>query len=167
MHEHPKGSSSWKEPEIKELEKDPRVYKVSGPMCHRRMMSEDDQVDTGYVRKETTWLTSSQEIANILQTSCGGTHRHVQLVGGRAAACARYPPKLVREILKALKKQLEKQCDEFATNSVVAGPTTEDTFSWKSNTWLGSSDPEEYWDDVNGGALFAAEVRNARAEELK
>ena len=98
LHEHPKSASSWKDPGTEELMADARVYKVTGPMCVWKMMAEDDNGEVGYVRKETTWTTSSEEIAEVLDTVCPWTHRHVHLIGGRAAACARYPPKLVREV---------------------------------------------------------------------
>ncbi len=57
LHEHPKGAASWSEPEMVELAADPRVYKVSGPMCVWEMIAEDKK-GKGYVRNGTGWLTS-------------------------------------------------------------------------------------------------------------
>lgn len=94
--EHPKPASSWKEPEMVELMADARVCNTTGPMCVWKMKAEEDDGELGYVRKETMWITSSEEIAEVLVTVCPGTHRRAHLLGGRAAAAARYPPMLVR-----------------------------------------------------------------------
>ena len=48
----------------------------------------------GFVRKETCWMTSSAEIADVLRGDgrWKHEHRHVHLIGGRrAAAAAEYP----------------------------------------------------------------------------
>ena len=85
MHEHPKPSMSWQEPEMKQLEELPAIYKVQSPMCKWKMISEDSQ-GLGYVRKETQWLTNSPEVAKAIQgklkedidTSIGSTDGHEQ-----------------------------------------------------------------------------------------
>ena len=43
LHEHPKPSASWQEPEIERLASLPGVYKVESPMCKWEMVAEDQQ----------------------------------------------------------------------------------------------------------------------------
>ena len=66
----------------------PKVITVTGPMCNWGLMSEDENGAPGYVRKETTWLTSAKELGETLQGICsnfrGGPMRRHGLVGGRA-----------------------------------------------------------------------------------
>lgn len=67
LHEHPKDADSWNMPEIVELANDKRVYKVTGPMCRWEVKAVDKNGIEGYVRKETTFLPSSKELAVILE----------------------------------------------------------------------------------------------------
>jgi len=106
LHEHPRDEDSWNLPEIKELERDRRAYKVTGPMCRWEMKAVDNNSFEGYVRKETSFLTSSKEVADMLSGKCANTlghgvvHRHFHLVGGdRARMAAEYPVKMVAAVL--------------------------------------------------------------------
>ena len=111
------GSASWKLREVQELRESEDVYIVKGPMCRWGMKTEDAQGVSGYVRRETQWMTSIWEIAQVLKGQCanrtgGPWHRHVHLIGKssqgpRAELAAIYPQKLVIAALKAFKKQLE------------------------------------------------------------
>ena len=105
LHEHPKPSMSWQEPEMKQLEELPAIYKVQSPMCKWKMISEDSQ-GLGYVRKETQWLINSPEVAKAIQGKCEGGHRHVHWINGRARAAQEYPPRLVSAILKGIENEL-------------------------------------------------------------
>jgi hypothetical protein len=60
------------------------------------------------VKKLTGWMTNSLCIADALDKRCLGTHRHVQLTGGRAKACQVYPVKLSLQILRGFRKQLQQ-----------------------------------------------------------
>ena len=42
LHEHPKLADSWCLPFVDRLARRPGVYKVSGPMCRRNMIGQDD-----------------------------------------------------------------------------------------------------------------------------
>ena len=107
MHEAPWNATSWKDPEVKELTDRPDTYLVRGPMCRWEMMATDRRglQGTGYVRKETGWLTNSRELAELLEGECSNKagkdpwHRHVHLIGGIAKQAARYPPALVKAVL--------------------------------------------------------------------
>ena len=167
LHEHPKGSASWKMPEMVELINDKRTFLVEGPMCRWGMTARDNQGQEGFVRKNTRWLTSSQEIAEVLRGSCsnekgGEQHRHVQLIGGgRAAAAAQYPVALVTAVLRGLQRQLRE--DARSLHEFHAGPVPEEE---ELLTGELPDDGVGYYDDVHGKKLDEEEVRKARALEL-
>ena len=92
---------------------DPCVIYVSGPMCRWKMASTDMHRES-YVRKEIGFLTSSPKIAAVLEGVCSNFigeapwHRHVVLLGGKAAAARVHPPKMVAAVVRALKEELEE-----------------------------------------------------------
>lgn len=49
-------------------------------------------------------------------------HRHLHLVGGLATQAAKYPPKLVRAVLKALREQLVADGELNAVDLGFGGP---------------------------------------------
>ena len=172
LHEHPKGASSWSEPEMVELMSHPTVFAVQGPMCRWHMKSEDGQ-GVGFVRKETQFITNSAELARVLSGKCSGTHRHVHLINGRARKAQVYPPRMVSAILRALKKELH-QTGEFneltAPDLLGIGPSP-DAESNESAApkeleadWMESA---QYFDSVSGAPLKTERVLEARQEELK
>ncbi len=81
-------------------------------MCVWKLLVKDNGGKLGYARKDTRWMTSSEELANTLQTVCPGAHRHVHLIGGdRPAIAAKYTPQLVKELLNGFICQLKKDGD--------------------------------------------------------
>ena len=103
MHERPKWATSWQDPKMIELQSDARVHTVSGPMCRWEIISEDAK-GLGYVRKETQFVTNSRTLAELLNGTCEGGHRHAHLINGRAKFQV-YPPKLVEGVLKAVRQE--------------------------------------------------------------
>ena len=168
LHEHPTSASSWREPVIEALAADPRVYKVRGPMCAWELLGKGGD----YVRKETTWLTSSSELAATLKRTCANVragvemHRHVHLTGNTAAAAAVYPPKLVTAILKALRRQLRAEGDSYTLAAYDAGPSPDQREWWDDNP-MADETTDRYWDDLNGGWLDPQKAKAARQEELQ
>ena len=85
-------------------------------------------------------------------------HRHIPLMNGRAKNAAIYPPKLVNNILKGIKRQFEK---EGKLNSFEAGPVCQEH----------DLDPEwyesEFYDEISGKMLDPEMVKEARAKELE
>ena len=167
LHENPP-NDSWEMPEMKALADDPRVYVVKGPMCNWSMMLEDDNGIKGYVRKETKWMTSSKELAEILEGICSnftGTqpwHRHVHLVGNnRAQLAAVYPPMLVTAILKAIKRQLA--ADGRDVNSFAAGPSPDQPEPQHTSSDDEDEDDEEYEEELDPEDPM---VKAAEAEEM-
>ena len=90
------------------------VVYVQGPMCRYEMQLPDHLRDESdgvreYIRKETGFITNSVEIAMELDGVCGNDcglefHRHSELIGGIAHFAAKYPPKFVSAVLRALRR---------------------------------------------------------------
>ena len=171
LHEHPRPSSSWEEPEVQKLMAMEGVIVVESPMCKWHMMSEDNQ-GAGFVKKETRWVTNSPEVAKIIEGKCSGSHRHVHLVNGRARHAQVYPPKLVSAILKGIRNELRKAGELNELKEATSGPSPDGI----------SNDPTEelqpifeevnehggpYYDSVTGMPLDPAKVQAARKEEMK
>ena len=69
LREALKGARSWQELDMKWLEAQEGVYRVDGAMSRWEMMQTDSE-GPGYVRKESGWLTNSQELAKLLEGVC-------------------------------------------------------------------------------------------------
>ena len=168
LHEHPKGADSWSLEVIRRVSSKPGVYQVSGPMC-RWGLEAEDSMGSGYVRKETMFLTNSSCLAEILQGVCSNKeghtwHRHVALMNGRAHYARRYPPQFVRGVLQAMRRQLELDGRLSSLASLCSGPVPEEKLV---------EDPDEFeeayqcfYDDVTGCPLDPEQVRQARLEEI-
>lgn len=152
---------------MEELANDPNSYLVQSPMCRFGMKLKNDEGELLHVRKETLWLTNSEEIAKELKGVCENdlkgreVHRHVHLVGANWAKAAQvYPVALVEAVLRGLKRELEKMNVISAVEEQVSGPSPDDMVSWEAEM-------EEYKDDASGATLDPKLVQEARAEELR
>ena len=99
VFEHPLCATSWKVTDLKELMKAEKVNQVVAHQCAYGLVSED-KLGVAPAMKPIRFLTNSSAIAERLQRRCTRDHRHVQLLGGRAAAAAKYPKELVDAILE-------------------------------------------------------------------
>ena len=178
LHEHPKGAKSWEEKCIKDLAADERVYTVEGPMC-RWQMESSDLYGKGLVYKMTRWMTNSRRLAEVLEGVCSNSgnrtwHRHVNLINGRARAAQIYPPKLVKAILVAMRRQLEDDGEFNQTlNAVEAGPVPDavPVIDEEEEKFNQLPEASEEWEgpiiDANTGAVLdPKKVKEARDEEL-
>ncbi len=89
-------------------------FQKGGENCTRSYVSVGYMVSTdkrglqgtGFVRKETGWMTNCGALATLLEGECSNQtgkapwHRHVHLIGGLARQAAIYPPKLVKAVLR-------------------------------------------------------------------
>ena len=171
LHEHPKVSSSWQEPYVKELMDEEDIYVVQSPMCRFGMKAKDQNGVEGFVRKETLWMTNSKAIADELRGTCENIlkgkeiHRHVHLIGGQRAKAAQvYPKELVVAVLRGLKKEMHQRKWLSALEEKVGGPCPDDYNEWEAQV---TAEEEQFIDDVSGLPLDAEGVRAARAEELR
>ena len=165
LHEHPKPSASWQEPEIERLASLPGVYKVESPMCKWEMVAEDQQ-GVGYVRKDTCWLTNSPEMAKCIEGKCEGGHRHVHLINGRARAAQTYPPKLVSAILDGIRRELRVRGELSTLAELTSGPSPDDTSNEQTESFVDET-VSDYVDSVTGMPLDPVKVLEARKEEMK
>jgi hypothetical protein len=96
MLEHPVGASSWQTALVKRLFFEKGVGKVNFDFCRFDMKSKDEEGE-GQVKKRTGIMSNSKALLEGLsQHNCLGGHRHVHLMGGKAAACQRYPEKFCK-----------------------------------------------------------------------
>ena len=121
LREHPRDATSWKLREMNDF-----IYKFSPSFAVSHMcafgMKTSDEIGETYVYKPIKLMTNSWALANHLDKfKCGGGHRHVPLLSGRAAKAAIYPDKLCSAICKGIKEQLEydqfiKRLDHSSVN---------------------------------------------------
>ena len=105
VHDNPKDSASWKMTEVQSLVSDPRVYSIDGPMCRWSLKARGSKDKTEFLRKQTRWLTSSTEIAEVLrgdgQWKSDGRFVHMT---GKSETVSEYPASLVEAMLSAIKR---------------------------------------------------------------
>ena len=101
VHEHPKDSSSWENPN------DPRVYSIDGPMCCGSLRTRGSKDKTEFMMKRTRWITSPEEIAEVVRGD-GRWKRDKRSVHmtGKSEIVSGYPASLVVAMLKAIKRQM-------------------------------------------------------------
>ena len=120
LHEHPWGASSWKLNFMRAVVARDDVYLVRGDQCMFGQRVTEGGV-TMPARKRTGWLTNLAEVAKALGVNCDGKHQHAKMEGGRVTRQAeRYPPKLVRAILAAVRLALCRRRGS-AINAVELG----------------------------------------------
>ena len=105
VHEHPKDSSSWEMPEVQSLFNDPRVYSIDGPMCRWSLKARGS--NTEFMRKQTRWITSSKEVAEVLRGD-GRWKRDKRFVHmtGKSDTVSEYRASLEVAMLSAVKRQM-------------------------------------------------------------
>ena len=124
IHEHPWGASSWKMDSVVELMRDGRVFTVESHQCRFGLESHVSSKSgaKGPVKKPTGFMTSARCVAERLGQLCDGTHSHVHLVGGRAAAAQIYPDGLCQAILEGIVAQKAMEKQGRVSSPVMNGP---------------------------------------------
>ena len=107
VHEDPKDSTSWEMPEVQSLVSDPRVYSIDGPMCRWSLKARGSNDKVEFMRKQTRWLTSSKEIAEVLREDGRWKRdkRHIHMTG-KSETVSEYPASLVVAMLSAIKQMI-------------------------------------------------------------
>ena len=103
LHEHPVGASSWKDEFMEKVLKHPRVGTSVADQCMYGLMTMDGNGNLVEAQNPTKWASSSRQMLERLNTCCDKSHSHQHLVGGRAAAAAYYPAKLISQILRGMR----------------------------------------------------------------
>ena len=105
LFEHPAWASSWDMPELESLAETPGVLWQRADQCRYGLVTPNEEgIDTP-AKKPTGFLSSSWCILEQLSLCCDNSHVHQQLIGGRAAKAALYPPALCKAICRGLVKQ--------------------------------------------------------------
>ena len=170
LFEHPRSATSWKMPEVEKVAGMDGVEKVRTDMCRFGMQSKDEQ-GIGLVKKSTTMMTNSPEVAKRLAKKCLNEnleekerHRHVQLMNGRAKNAQVYPRGLCRAVCEGVAAQ--KQLD--SRNLVMMDLMTLDEMNSFGADGLhdqpDQSDGMVAFDDVTDESLVPKLVMAARAE---
>ena len=97
----------------------PGVSIVTTDQCMHGLLSKDKNGEKVPARKTTRFMTSSLQMANLLQTRCDKGHLHQPLEGSRCAEAAYYPLKQIRTILQGMrntkdaKDQLRNDAEDY------------------------------------------------------
>ena len=167
LHEHPASATSWDLEEIKKLEKEEGVEVVTADQCIFGLLTWKGGNKNRWVpvKKPTKFLTNSTAIAGELNVRCNKEHEHQSLVGGRAAAAARYPKGLCRAICRGIvreKKERIREVKSIARLEVAKGrkaPEVEKFHEKEEAEWekmmikqIKDAEEERFWatDDLTG-----------------
>lgn len=136
--------------------------------CKRKQLRESVRNN----RKRTKLMTNSWWIAQELQKQCDGTHKHVQLLRGKAKLAAEYPKGLCRAICRGLMREKKQRVMGIRGVAVVEaiGKNTKlpdrNEHHGKEELIGGHAGEMEAWDDVSRVKLDAQKVTEARKEEM-
>ena len=105
LHEHPQTAVSWQETSVVRMSQIPGVSVVTADQCMYGLRTpvKGPGKPTAPARKSTRFMTSSRQMADLLQTRCDKGHLHQPLVGGRCKDAAYYPMKLIQTILQGMR----------------------------------------------------------------
>ena len=106
MHEHPAQATSWALTAVEKLADKEDVMLTLADQCQYGLKTPGKYEHPTPAKKPTKFLTNSVWIAQELSRKCPGHHSHQHLVGGRAKATGRYPPKLCDAICRGLVQEL-------------------------------------------------------------
>ena len=94
LFEHPAGASSWGTKMMTEMLAREGVYLAKFDFCQLGMEVTDSKGAKVSAKKRTSVMTNSKHLAEALRMAqCDGSHRHEQLVNGKAKQCEVYPEK--------------------------------------------------------------------------
>ena len=132
----------------------------------------------GLVRKPTTFLTNSPEVAKRLDQrcsmSCRGRTQHIAIQGSRARLAQQYPVGLCRAVAEGVKAEKMIQTSNLSEiNAIEVMSLPESIELLNSQAWKDTvhddNDTEwlRAWDDQTGCELNPQEVMKARRLEMK
>ena len=173
LHEHPTSASSWNEPCMQDIIKDPEHFTARIHMCAYEMKIPDKHGNE-YIYKPTQFITNSPLVAARLERKCDQSHQRAQLQGSRTKQAALYQNKLIDAVTKGINDQVK--ADRYDLNLVASieipkGYNIPDELKQiQSNAAQCHEDApiDEYAvDDVSGAFLDPKMVRNARKDEIE
>ena len=175
LHEHPAGAESWKMRCMLKVMAMKGVEAVVADQCCFGLTSVDKD-GPGLVKKPTRFVTNCIRIRKALDRRCGGGHRHVHLMSGRAAKAAFYPPELCRTVVRAVAEQVrehkQKCIDNLDDGMRDINRVEKNTESMQEKDLTAreictlTHGGDQCWDDVKGGWIDPNLVARARQEEM-
>ena len=120
LHEHPVGATSWKDPYMERILKHPKVGVTVADQCMYGLTTAGPDGQPMAAQKPTKWASSSPHMLRRLSTRCDKLHAHQHLVGGRAAAAAYYPAKLISQILRGMRDTADAEVKENEYSAEMA-----------------------------------------------
>ena len=113
LHEHPVGATSWQDQYMERLLKHSKVGVTVSDQCMYGLKTMDPSGNMVEAKKPTKWASSSPHMLKRLSTRCDKSHSHQHLMGGRAAAAAYYPAKLISQILRGIRDTADAEAQEW------------------------------------------------------
>ena len=179
LFEHPLTASSWRLPSLRRLQARAGVCEATLHMCMFGLLARD-AAGVAPAKKPTRILTTSMAIRDCVSRLCDKQHRHVQLVGGRAAAAQQYTTEFCDAIIDGLELELLRRGEQaLAAIPVEQAPDVvyelageDGHLEPEGGSYSPASDPEfiavdgVYVDDITGEALDAVLVHEGRRQEL-
>ena len=174
LHEHPWAASSWHLRGVQEVLALPGVELRKGFQCGFGQTAVDHQ-GPGLVAKPTGWLSNCTEVLDEVARDCSNHHepperhhRHVQLIGGKAKAAERYPPRLVLAILRGLRRHLQAPTpgQPLRVSALEAGVTVEEPEVVDGLKHWCDQHGKRFFDEITGAELDPEGVRAARRDEM-
>ena len=138
-------------------------------------MTATDSEGNAKVKKRTSVITSSSELANELRAArCDGAHRHIRLVDGgvKASQCQVYPDAFCRAICRGYSRQIDAEAassrrscsmvlqssEEVGYCSRILGPLVEEEI--KEEERIGSGD------SFRGARMKSADMHKCQAQRV-
>ena len=103
LHEHPQSAASWLDHGIDRMKNDPSIHIATADQCMYGLKTPTAGGGEAPARKATTFMTTSRQMATLLEKRCDGSHEHQPLVGGRCKDAAYYPIPLIQTILEGIR----------------------------------------------------------------
>ena len=107
LHENPRCSRSWSQDCIRRLLK---RSDVNVALCHQCQFGAESRTDDGgskLILKPARFMSNSLYMLKELGKQCSRQHPHHELLGGRAAAAAFYPHRLLTAMLRGTARTTE------------------------------------------------------------
>ena len=107
LFEHPAGASSWGTRMMTEMLAREGVYLAKFDFCQPGMEVNSGLCRKARAKKRTSVMTNSKHLAETLRLAQrDGSHRHEQLVNGKAKQCEIYPEKFSQFMCESIKREI-------------------------------------------------------------